>query len=156
MDAAARQVTSLPFITDPIPSPAKDLKTFYSHIIINKWVTNWKQQTNNKLRKIKGEPIPRSSSNRQSRREEVILSRLRIGHTQLTHSYFFLNLMPPSCPHCMEDNLTVEHFFTCPALRTTRSSMKISSSAQSALCNNTNTITKMFTYLRSTRFYEYI
>jgi len=156
VDAAAKQATSLPYLSDPVPSPATDLKTFYSEIVFNKWATNWKQQANNKLRIIKKEPVPWFSSNRESRREEVVLSRLRIGHTQLTHSYIFLNLMPPSCPHCMEDNLTVQHFFTCPALQNIRSSMKIPSSAKPALRNNSDVITKTFTYLRSTRFYEYI
>ena len=156
VDEAAKKATSLPKITDPTPSPAQDLKILYSTKISKHWFKNWKEQTNNKLRKIKKEPIPWSSSHRESRQEEVILSRLRIGHTRMTHSYLLLKLSPPSCPHCMEDNLTVEHFFICPALQSTRLSFKIPTSISLALTNNSNNTTATLAYLRSTHFYEHI
>jgi len=156
VDKAAKQATSFPKITDPIPSPATDLKIFYQSLVTHLWYKNWEQQTNNKLRKIKNKPILWCSSFRESRREEVILACLRIGHTPLTHSYLLLNLAPPSCPHCDEDNLSVEHFFICPALQTIRIRLKIPLEIKSALRNNSSNLTSIFSCLRETKYYAYI
>ena len=56
----------------------------------------------NKLLKIKptlGEWTP---AFRNSRREEVILSRLRIGHTYFSHSFILRKEDPPECIACQE------------------------------------------------------
>ena len=39
---------------------------------------------------------------RNSRKEEVVLSRLRIGHTYFTHSYILRQEVPPECTACQE------------------------------------------------------
>ena len=39
---------------------------------------------------------------RNSRKEEVVLSRLRIGHTYFTHSYILRQEDPPECTACQE------------------------------------------------------
>ena len=108
VDKAAKEATSFSKITDPIPSPSQDLKKFYSAKIAKQWLEDWQGQTSNKLHKIKKTPIPWSSSHRESRREEVILSRLRIGHTRLTHSFLLLTthktsrkfISPSFCHNC--------------------------------------------------------
>ncbi|XP_073999403.1 uncharacterized protein isoform X2 [Rhodnius prolixus] len=48
------------------------------------------------------------SSSRDNRREEVVVSRLRIGHTRLTHGYLMCQDSPPTCGSCNEP-LTVQH-----------------------------------------------
>ena len=156
VDEAAKEATTYPNITDHILTPPEDLKNYYSTEISQLWHENWRDQNLNKLRKIKTEPISWSSSHRDSRREEVILARLRIGHTRLTHTYLLTNLAPPSCPHCSADNLSVEHFFSCPALQNTRSNLKIPSTITSTLNNNSETINTTLTYLRTTQFYDLI
>ena len=50
---------------------------------------------------------------RQDRKEEVVLSRLRIGHTRLTHSFLLTRDEPPHCFGCNK-TITVRHFlFEC-------------------------------------------
>ena len=39
---------------------------------------------------------------RRSRKEEVVLSRLRIGHTYFSHSYILRREDPPECTACQE------------------------------------------------------
>ena len=41
-----------------------------------------------------------------NRRESVILTRLRIGHTRLTHGYYMTRGRPPEC---CDTELTVDH-----------------------------------------------
>ena len=87
VDQAAKQAPSLISIIDKQYLPDTDYKSYYRSIITDHWKTYWKSQQPNKLLTIKKEPIPWTSSKRESRREEVIITRLRIGHTRLTHSY---------------------------------------------------------------------
>ena len=55
---------------------------------------------NNKLHSIKPELRDWTSSYRSVRRDEVLLCRLRIGHTRLTHSFLFNDEDPPECDTC--------------------------------------------------------
>ena len=157
VDEAAKLATSIPKISDPILSPASDLKSYYRSLIFNLWYKDWDQQTNNKLRKIKNKPTFWSSSLCPVRRDEVVLSRLRIGHghTRLTHSFLLLGLLSRlSCPYCLEENLSVDQFFTCPDLQSLRSSLSVPSSIVSALSNNSQSTSNSLSYLKSTRFFS--
>ena len=66
---------------------------------------------NNKLHAIKptlGEWTP---SYGIIRREEVVIARIRIGHTHITHSHLLKGDDPPECISCNEP-FTVKHFMT--------------------------------------------
>ena len=78
------------------------LKCQINHFISNKWQERWSSCPDNKLLKIKptlGEWPP---GFRNSRMEEVVLSRLRICHTYLSHSYILRQEDPPECTTCLE------------------------------------------------------
>ena len=73
-----------------------------------------------------------SSSNQCSRHREVLLARLRLGHTYLTHKYLLSpDKIVPHCDTCSV-RLTVRHIFLdCPKFqRFRRSIMKFVSSLQ--------------------------
>ena len=81
--------------------------------VLQEWQRRWeKEPQRNKLKKIKKETCKWHSSIQPSRQLEVILTRLRIGHTRLTHGY--LMQMPrenkPKCTHCNVP-LTINHIF---------------------------------------------
>ena len=58
-----------------------------------------------------------------SRREDVMMTRLRLGHTHLTHTHILSNSPSPVCSACGTD-LTVNHILlTCPVLDTHRNSL---------------------------------
>jgi len=51
------------------------------------------------------------------RKNKLILNRLLIGHTHLTHSYLLNKEQPPNCNYC-KSLLTVEHILTsCSAYK---------------------------------------
>ena len=66
--------------------PFNNFKPFINRYIFDKWQTSWNKTHFNKLKEIK--PIIKESKSDISniRREEVVLTRLRIGHTRITHS----------------------------------------------------------------------
>lgn len=57
------------------------------HKLKEKWQSAWNNQTNNKLRLVKPIIEEWKSCSHQERFIEVVLCRLRIGHTHTTHNY---------------------------------------------------------------------
>ena len=118
-DAAARRAASAP-CTRRLPLPARDFYPAVSAFVLCQWQEAWQAQPRNKLRNIKPALEPWFSSSRRSRREEVILCRLRIGHTYATHGYILRGAERPLCPRCREP-LSVSHIMlTCPQHRRSR------------------------------------
>ena len=107
-------------------------------------------QSSNKLCRIKQIPLLWASANRPTIREEVVLTRLRIGHTRLTHTHLINHLLSssPPCPHCSTDVLTVEHIFSCPSHQSLGPSLQVPSSIVEALKNNADSVSLTLQYLR--------
>jgi hypothetical protein len=81
--------------------PYEDLRASLRNAVVEQWRESWRTLNNNKLRGIKGEIAAWPSSSRSNRREEVVLTRLRIGHCPLTHAYLFTEEKePPQCDDC--------------------------------------------------------
>ncbi|KAJ3619251.1 hypothetical protein MTP99_004950 [Tenebrio molitor] len=79
------------------------------------WETQWKN-TNTKLRHIAPDLQPKSHKE-LIRRESVILRRLRIGHTALTHKHLLERSNAPTCKRCSTPT-TVKHILLdCPNLQ---------------------------------------
>jgi RNase H len=88
-----------------------DLKALFKHKLREQFQNAWLTIDRNKLREIKDYVTPWLSSRRTSRREEVVLTRLRIGHTYLTQGYLLRGEDPPVCEEC-ETILTIKHVLT--------------------------------------------
>ena len=114
-DAAARRAASAP-CTRRLPLPARDFCPAVNVFVQSRWQEEWEAQPS-KLRQIKPTLKPWRSSFRRSRQEEVILCRLRIGHTYATHGYILRGEEKPLCPRCRVP-LSVAHvLMSCPRLR---------------------------------------
>ena len=72
------------------------------------WQDQWDECPQNKLYAIQPTVGEWRHGNRQSRREEVVLARARIGHTHLTHAFYLKGEPPPECFACSCD-YTVKH-----------------------------------------------
>ena len=99
-DVAAKESLSQDIIASQVPYT--DLKPHINSFIANKWQERWSSCPDNKLFKIKPNLGACPSGFRNSRKEEVVLSRLRIGHTYFTHSYILRQEDPPECTACQE------------------------------------------------------
>ena len=89
--------------------PCNNFKPFINRYIFDKWQTSWNETPFNKLKEIK--PVIKESKTVISniRREEVVLTRLRIGHTRITHSWLLNRDEQPICTGC-DVPFTVKHF----------------------------------------------
>ena len=72
------------------------------------WQRGWDTVVNNKLHATKPLIGEQPSAYRSVRRDEVVLSRLRLGHSYLTHSYLLKGEPPPVCVTC-NCHLTISH-----------------------------------------------
>ena len=99
-DVAAKE--SLDFNITASQVPFTDLKPHINSFIANKWQERWSSCPDNKLFKMKPTLGVWPSGFRNSRKEEVVLSRLRIGHTYFSHSYILRQEDPPECTACQE------------------------------------------------------
>ena len=64
-----------------------NFKPSINKYILEEWQTSWNNSIGNKLLDIKSTIGEYQSVVRNIRKEEVVLARLRLGHTRVTHSY---------------------------------------------------------------------
>ena len=88
--------------------PYIDFKPAINKYLLNKWQLVWDTAVDNKIHSIKsilGEWRP---AFRIDRKEEVVLARLRIGHSFITHSYLLKGEEQPTCVPC-DTPFTIKH-----------------------------------------------
>jgi len=104
-DSAAKEGLLLP--VSSLTVPHSDYKSLIRLQALRQWQLHWNYETENKLHLI--EPrVNVINLFRLPRRNEIIIHRLRIGHTYLTHGHLLRGETHPRCLACQVD-LTVEH-----------------------------------------------
>ena len=76
---------------------------------MDQWQTSWKNSIGNKLLEIKPTIGEHQSVVPNIIKEEVVLARLCLGHTRITHSYLLLGEEQPQCVG-YDAPFTVRHF----------------------------------------------
>ena len=79
---------------------------------MNRWQSRWDQEIHNKLKQTKPYVKPWTNIPGGNRRNETKITRLRIGHTRLTHGYYMSRGRPPECALCGVSPLTTQHLLT--------------------------------------------
>ena len=88
--------------------PYRDFYPIIKKLVSNYWQEQWYNMDNNKLRAIKDHIKTWHSAKNKSRKFEIGMSRLRIGHTKLTHDHLMEGRAAPLCDSCIVP-LTVKH-----------------------------------------------
>ena len=102
------------------PITAQDMKPYIKNQIFSFWSEEWNSLTHNKLKKNGGKIGEKYLNNFLSRLDEIKFTRLRLGHTRLTHSYFFTESPAPICEEC-QCPLTIFHILCeCPRFENER------------------------------------
>ena len=92
----------------PCLIPPTDLRPVIRNYISRKWQNEWNECPNNKLYSISPSIAEPYSSGLQSRRDQVVITRCRIGHSRLTHVFLVQGERPPECVAC-QCPLTLKH-----------------------------------------------
>ena len=105
-DSAAK--SALDLTPDKFRIPYTDLKPTTNKFLLTKWQQLWNNYTHNKLFQIQPTLAEWRPAFRKSRKEQVIISLLRIGHTRLTHSFILKQERQPQCLTC-QTPFTIKH-----------------------------------------------
>jgi ribonuclease HI len=105
-DAAAKAALNLP-VSINVKVPQSDFKPLIYSFTAKRWQRSWDSNSASKLHAIVPTVGLRTVFH-LPRREEIIIHRLRIGHTHLTHKHLLHGENPPTCATCGTP-LTVEH-----------------------------------------------
>lgn len=153
-DEAAKSAIEEPKIQIPIPK--FDLKSLIKNKINKQWQDQWTQTTENKLRTIKTDTT--KWKDLEKRKDQIIMSRLRIGHSCITHKHILEHTEPPTCEHCNTQTITsIKHILMdCEQHREQRLKHKIPNTLTEALSNNIQTAKKVIMYLKDTNMYNKI
>ena len=143
-DSAAK--SALDLSPEILSIPYTDLKLTISKFLRTKWQQQWDINIHNKLYQIQSILREWRPAFRKSRREQVLKSRLRIGHTRLTH-FFILKQEPKPVFGTVKHSLIECRAFTVIRKRF----FKVTSLTE--LFENVK-IDDVLTFLRETGLYE--
>jgi ribonuclease HI len=104
-DATAKAALSLQLCETTVPY--SDFKPLVAIYVKGVWQMSWDGENSNKLHCIKPVIGPFAKTS-LPRRDEVVIHRLRFGHTHHTHGYLLRKELAPVCDTCHVP-LTVEH-----------------------------------------------
>ena len=88
--------------------PYTDLKPTINKVLHKKWQQQWSNNIHNKLYQIQPTLGKWRPALKKSRREQVIITQLHIGHTRLTHSFKLQQEPKLQCLTC-QTTCSVKH-----------------------------------------------
>ena len=104
-DIAAKAALLLPISN--LPVPASDFCSLIRAHSLKQWQESWNSESLNKLHAIEPK-VNGFNLYRLPRRDEIIIHKLRIGHSFLTHGHLLRGEICPRCSAC-DVELTVKH-----------------------------------------------
>ena len=108
VDSLAKEAVEGQNLLSSTRVPFSDLKPLVNEYIFKEWQKEWDVQKDNKLYQIRpklNQFLPGTIGNR---RDEVVLTRLHVGHSHFTHSFYFKREDIPKCVAC-DEVLSVKH-----------------------------------------------
>ncbi len=109
--------------------------------------------TNNKLKTIKPNITPWINFEFLNRKESVIITRLRIGHSHLTHKYLLDKTPQPRCT--CGSQLSIQHIFS-DCIQTSGMRRRYNLSFSSLSSNDVNVIKRILSFLMEARLFDRI
>ena len=91
--------------SNPLRRPNNPLQ---KKVAKNEWNNTWKTTKSTQLRKSI-QDFHQQTPNFNNRKEGIIITRLRTGHTKLTHEHKIKKTTPLACTHCNNRPLTIIH-----------------------------------------------
>ena len=79
--------------------PFRDLRPLVTSYVTGLWRSDWENDSTNKLQQI-GASVDSLRPMMKSRREETVLTRIRISHSHLTHAHLLRGDPRPVCEYC--------------------------------------------------------
>jgi ribonuclease HI len=152
VDSLAKSSLQEPETSNFVPSKY-DTRRKINQSILAKWNNEWEMVTNNKLKTIKPNITPWINFEFLNRKESVIITRLRIGHSHLTHKYLLDKTPQPRCT--CGSHLSIQHIFS-DCIRTSGMRRRYNLSFSSLSSNDVNVIKRILSFLTEARLFDRI
>lgn len=131
------------------PIPAADALNMIIKQIRQYWDKRWFTTRDNKLREIKD--ITQRWQDRDNTTEQRVLTRLRIGHTRLTHTFLLTKDPPPNCEVCGTTTDVRHILLQCRQYEDKRNQYDLDrTSLKAVLSNNQEAENKIIKFLKDT------
>ena len=137
--------------------PHSDYYPVINRKISERWLESWNSLQGNKLRIIKNDVSMWQMSCRLNRIPKTVLTRLRIGHSRLTHKHLLEGELPPLCEEYYVA-LTINHILVkCPEYADQRlatfgaDGIVAPVYLKDILGNKESSVTDLFSFLNRTR-----
>ena len=115
------------------PCTHTDAALYIKKAIQESWNYAWSTNKNSFLHKMRENTYTASPTINLARQDQVLLNRIRIGHSNITHSYLLSKEEPPSCSTC-ETRKTIEHILLdCAKHRVERRNCNINTDIKTLL-----------------------
>jgi len=132
--------------------PASEIFPRVNKVISEDWQQIWDSCAGNKLRCIQPTVGIYLRHTSFCRRDVVIINRLRIGHTRLTHSYLLAGGDQPECVTC-QCPLTVKHILIeCTDFRDIRNKYFVASTMKDVF--EQVSMRNVINFINETHFYN--
>lgn len=152
-DSAARNAANKPLEINTEIRP-QDARNAALKCIFRAWQTTW-NSIETKLKPIKQSVNKWPAHDSYTRREQVCLTRLRIGHTRITSSFMLKNEEPPVCD--CGGVLTVKHILTdCVNLVTIRDRCEMKGDLKEDLGTDTTATGRTLKFLKEANLFHKI
>jgi len=152
-DKKAKEATTKRYYTQYNILPEDVTKHIKEHAKQD-WQHEWEGEIRrgNKLGNIKQTVEKWENLNSYDRKDQTVITRLRIGHTRLTHIHLIEKKDPPQCT-CNE-NLTVKHIFECTNY--INAINKYSINYDTLKLDSKDDTDKILNYLKEVQLYDHI
>ncbi|XP_076398194.1 uncharacterized protein LOC143266633 [Megachile rotundata] len=116
-NSSAKEATTMQSDLQPTPIPHQEFIHHYKVKIQEEWNSIWNSHPT-KIHRIVSNFFEDIPQKHLTRKERIVLARLRTGHCRLTHECLIKKIDPPMCCGTL---LTVDHFlYSCQKYRTQR------------------------------------
>jgi ribonuclease HI len=131
-----------------------DIDRSIKESIRKKWQVEWNDEISrqNKLGTLKKTVDKWKTIDLQNRKDQTVITRLRLGHTRMTHGHLIERTNPPTCS-CAE-LLTVKHMLSCNLNKTLQDKHKVNFDTLGK--DSKNELLKVVEYLKELDFYDKI
>ena len=157
-DAEAKSACALPRVDLP-ELLHSDMYHSIKSFIRQKWQTRWSSPellNNRKYKAIRPNISFWPSCYQKSRRDEIVLSRLRIGHSHLTHKFLLEGSDAPVCDHCRIP-LSVDHILVhCRHYNAARRKHGLAGKPVTSILDNDADIIAVINFLKEINLYNKI
>lgn len=148
-DEAARKASEETVVNEPIPK--QDALRWAQERIRLSWERKWSGSREVFLRRIK--PNTSAGKDRPTQIEQRALTRLRIGHTRITHSEKF-KTGSKECSSCGVPLTVVHILLDCRQYAALRAKHKLDTNIGVVLCNDVDEEDKLLAFLRESGIFK--